>query len=190
MRPWRWVTWFCGCFVLFVLLLTLYDVLVEHFPLRAMSAPADIHAKGVVDLVKERAMEERSWGLVTELLKTHEEITTQQIGKFAFSADEPSTDSWGTPLLIRVVGFNSESGAPEIGVYSKGPDCISNTQGNDADDISSWASVDNAFWRQVRRKSLIRRWIFRIELAAGITILSSALLWGYRRWRTMRQLSP
>ena len=185
MRPWHWIAWFCGCFVLFVLLLTLCGVLAERFPLSAMSGPADIDTKISVDRVREYAMAERSCGLVTELLKTHEEITTKQIGKFPFSADEPSIDSWGTPLLIRVIGFNSESGAPDIGVYSKGPDRISKTQGNDADDISSWASVNNAFWRQARRKYLIRRWVYRIELAAGLTILSSALLWGYRRWRTM-----
>lgn len=173
---------FVGFFVFFFMFLAIYDFVKGDFLLRSYTGAADIVTKMHVDTAKKAILTEGRQGIVKELLEISNETTTEKIG-FPFSVDEPSVDAWGNPLLIRLIQSKSESDAFDFGVYSKGPDCVSNTQGDDADDISSWASVDNAYWRQIRRAVLIEKWVPRLMLAMGFSLLSSLFYMGYRVWQ-------
>jgi len=179
---WTWL------FVCFILLIVLFDAISARIPLRAVRAyTADVATKKQVDRVKQMVDECLAPHELTKLVSRNGEIATTEIGRFPFD-NTPITDSWGVPILILGVDSRDDADLSVAGVYSKGPDGVSLTRGNDADDISSWASLDNHYWEKVHRDSFRERWIVRFELAAGLAILScvaASVYQGWRQWRAV-----
>ncbi len=170
-------------FLCFLGLIVSYAALAERFPLKAVRAyTAEVATKQQVNFVKQLVSKSISRNELIQLLDGSGEISIIEIDRFPFN-DSQDLDPWGVPVLITLVRSKAVSAPPDFGVYSKGPDGISLSHGNDEDDISSWASVDNAYWRRVHRDSLCRLWIFRVELAAGLAIMSYVAVSAYKGWR-------
>ena len=117
------------------------------------------------------------------------EVTTLTISSFLrgssdteFSADgyePPVIDYWGSPYQTR--DLTNEEGAARLGIYSLGPDGVTRSEGEDADDISSWNSVDNSYWHSIHTASMIRRRL-KIFFASGVLAVATLTFYLTRCW--------
>ena len=76
--------------------------------------------------------------------------------------DPPRLDAWGNPYRIQ----SRESFDEKPRVYSTGEDGLSNSDGNDPDDISSW---DEERWRWYSRRQFTREISFCMIVSALVT---------------------
>lgn len=172
-------------FSFFMCMIVSSDHLTSLYPTRSVRAyTADVATKKEVDHIEELVRTSVPQGELVSLLGKSGEFLTSEIGHFPFE-ETPWADCWGSPIVI-CVAPKSELHRIEIGVYSKGPDGISVTRGNDADDISSWNSVDNAYWKTVHLEAFHNLWSFRVKLSAGLAVMSYMAATFYSRLRRKR----
>jgi hypothetical protein len=175
-------------FVVFFLLLTIGSVLYQNAR-RALYAttklPLENLTKYDVDKVKKLIDVHIKADFLISLLHAGREIHTIDIDAQLFG-EEAYTDVWGQSLVITQVHSKDAHDSTAFGVFSKGPDEVSLSNGNDPDDISSWASVDNAFWRAAYREAFVLRWGKRIAWAGVLTMSTSVLLALYDRYAKER----
>jgi len=55
-------------------------------------------------------------------------------------------DSWHRPLRCKQVGGTCDNSRPMLGVYSLGEDGLSNSEGDDPDDINTWNRNSNRYY--------------------------------------------
>jgi len=79
-----------------------------------------------------------------------------------FLMDPPQPDAWGNPYRIQ----SRETYDENPRVYSTGEDGVSNSDGNDPDDIRSW---DEERWRWYSRRQFTRDILFCMIVSALIT---------------------
>jgi hypothetical protein len=95
----------------------------------------------------------------------------------------PKNDPWGNPF--QVGDRLDENGERQFVVYSFGRDGLSNTNGNDPDDINSWSDDPVAHYqREARRESQVDRMSFAVPLMFILYIPMLLLL------RTRRKTEP
>ncbi len=152
---------------------------------RGSNGPPDTSTKSSVDLVKKMIDTELSPEKLHGLFGRRDEIHTNDIGGQLFDS-YPATDAWGVPLVI-IKRESTTVGEPAtIGVFSRGPDGVTSSDGNDADDISSWGTVDNPFWKEVHHRAFIRRWTKRCAWAGALTMIASIFLYVRSRRRAAK----
>lgn len=147
----------------------------------------DMSTKSCVDRVKKMIDTELGPEELHGLLGGLAEIHTNNTGGQLFDS-EPITDAWGVPVAIIKRDSTTALEPPAFGVFSRGPDGVTSSNGSDADDISSWATVDNHFWKEVHRRAFIRCWTTRCAWAGALTLVVSILLSRYNRSRNKNSL--
>jgi hypothetical protein len=172
----------CLLFICLLLLITAFDTIYEAAPFRAVvRLPAEIRTKELVDFIKDTITTSMTLEERDQLLIGREEILTTEVGWRLFNTTEPSRDMWGVPVVITAAHSGTSLESTEFGVYSKGPDGVSRSSGNDPDDISSWATVDNPYWRRVHRYAFVKRWTRRCAWTATFCVIISIALSLYNR---------
>lgn len=175
---------FLGLLVLVSVISSVYETVLSR---GTNGVPPDMSTKSCVDRVKKMIDTEFSPEKLDGLFGRRDEIHTSDIGGQLFDR-EPITDSWGCPVAIIKRDSTDVREPPALGVFSRGPDGVTSSNGNDADDISSWATVDNPFWKEVHRRAFIRCWTNRCAWAGALTLVVSILLSRYNRSRNKDSL--
>lgn len=89
---------------------------------------------------------------------------------------ERELDAWGNPYRCRRNIVHSDGTVIPVGIYSTGKDGVTQSDGNDRDDINTW-DPDSYSWyqQQVRRSILIERVIVAAFPALVVYVVLAAM---------------
>ena len=90
-------------------------------------------------------------------------------------SNQCENDPWGNPYQVFVDELDSIPPTKHVGVFSFGEDGISNSRGNDPDDISSWRPMSEANFYQ--RKNLnLRNWFLLRSFLISLPLMAAFLV--------------
>lgn len=138
---------------------------------------AEVSTKLAADIVQDELVQNGITG--SSVSKIEDFLSGKLIGPpMSKRLEPPVIDVWGQPLHATQREFMFKNKPVDFGIYSYGPDGKSEEEGNDIDDISSWADCDNEYWRGVNRRVATRIWTRRLgaSSAVGFTTFFLSLL--------------
>jgi len=161
----------------FVIVVVVEGVFELAFQPARTAYSAEVTTKLIADRVQDDLI--RSGITATSMGRIEDFLSGKLLGpQISKTIEPPVIDAWGEPLHVTRRQFMFDKKSVDFGIYSYGPNGKSDREGNDIDDISSWAECDNEYWRGVSRRIWIRTWIrsVGVSLTVGFTTFFLSLL--------------